>query len=113
MAEIQDKCQKCGAKVNPGYDFCLSCGTKFSELPPIKKIQGHRDRDSKFWTKLGAYIFLGLSLIGAIVGGVVATIISINIAGISLALLWAIPIGIMIGTLAPSILMMVFAIAQD
>ncbi|MFX0032591.1 MAG: zinc ribbon domain-containing protein [Promethearchaeota archaeon] len=37
MAEIKYKCRKCGAKLSPGYDFCLSCGTKFSELPPITK----------------------------------------------------------------------------
>ena len=32
--KVSAKCRKCGAKVSPGYDFCLSCGTKFSELPP-------------------------------------------------------------------------------
>jgi hypothetical protein len=45
--------------------------------------------------------------------GIVATIISINIGGITIALLWAIPLGIMIGALAPSILMVIFAMAQD
>jgi len=48
MAEIKDKCQRCGAKVSPGYDFCLSCGMKFTELPPITKIRGNiSDSDPK------------------------------------------------------------------
>ncbi|MFW9948142.1 MAG: zinc-ribbon domain-containing protein, partial [Candidatus Odinarchaeota archaeon] len=33
------KCGKCGAKLSPGYDFCLSCGTKFSEIPPSTKTR--------------------------------------------------------------------------
>jgi hypothetical protein len=35
---VKDKCGKCGAKVTPGYDFCLSCGTKHSEIPPTTKV---------------------------------------------------------------------------
>lgn len=37
--KLSDKCRKCGAKVSPGYDFCLSCGTKFSELPPTTIVR--------------------------------------------------------------------------
>jgi len=81
-------------------DFCLSCGTKFSELHPIAKrrhMKGHHkkkpDKDSHFWNKLVAKIFLGITLAGAIIGGIIATIISINIGGITIALLWAIPLG--------------------
>jgi hypothetical protein len=120
MAEIQDKCKKCRAKVTTGYDFCLSCGTKFSELPPVTKIRhmkGHHkkrtDTDPKFWTKLEAKIFLGFSLAGAIIGGIIAMIISINIAGISLALLWAIPLGLMIGALAPLIFLILLEMVLD
>ena len=47
MTEIRDICQRCGAKVSPGYDFCLSCGMKFSELPPITKTRGNKNRDPK------------------------------------------------------------------
>jgi DNA-directed RNA polymerase subunit RPC12/RpoP len=36
---IKYKCRKCGTKVSPGYDFCLSCGTKFSEIPPTTKVR--------------------------------------------------------------------------
>lgn len=35
---VKDKCGKCGAKVSPGYDFCLSCGVKFSEIPPTTRV---------------------------------------------------------------------------
>ncbi len=38
MSTVKDKCGKCGAKVTPGYDFCLSCGTKFSEIPPTTRV---------------------------------------------------------------------------
>jgi len=32
ITEVKDKCGKCGAKISPDYDFCLSCGTKFSKI---------------------------------------------------------------------------------
>lgn len=35
---VKDKCGKCGAQVTPGYDFCLSCGTKHSEIPPTTRV---------------------------------------------------------------------------
>jgi len=38
----EDKCGKCGAKVSPGYDFCLSCGTKFNEVPPTTKSRSSK-----------------------------------------------------------------------
>ena len=38
---VKTTCRKCGANISPGYDFCLSCGTKFSEIPP-----NTADRDS-------------------------------------------------------------------
>ncbi len=46
IVEVKDKCRKCGAKVSPGYDFCLSCGTKFSEIPPT--TQKRRRKDLEF-----------------------------------------------------------------
>ncbi|UCC18924.1 MAG: zinc ribbon domain-containing protein [Promethearchaeota archaeon] len=46
VSEVKDKCGKCGAKVSPGYDFCLSCGTKFSEVPPITKVRDNLDSSS-------------------------------------------------------------------
>lgn len=38
VVKVKDKCRKCGAKVSPGYDFCLSCGVKFSEIPPTYRV---------------------------------------------------------------------------
>ncbi len=61
MAEIQDKCQRCGAKVSPGYDFCLSCGTKFSELPPITKTRGNKNGDPKSEAKKIVFHNLNMS----------------------------------------------------
>jgi hypothetical protein len=67
------------------------------------------DTDPKYWNKLAAKILLGFSIVGAVGGGIIAATISINITGISLALLWAIPLGMMIGALVPSILIAVSA----
>lgn len=39
ISEVKVKCGKCGAKVSPGYDFCLSCGTEFSEVTPSTKVR--------------------------------------------------------------------------
>jgi hypothetical protein len=39
MSLLKDKCSKCGAKVSPGYDFCLSCGTKFSDVAPTMIVR--------------------------------------------------------------------------
>ena len=39
MSILGDKCSKCGANVSPGYDFCLSCGTKFSDVAPTIKVR--------------------------------------------------------------------------
>ncbi|MFX0180526.1 MAG: zinc-ribbon domain-containing protein, partial [Candidatus Hodarchaeota archaeon] len=44
ISEIKYKCGKCGAKLSPGYDFCLSCGTKFSEIPPSTKTRSSRSK---------------------------------------------------------------------
>ena len=41
---LAEKCSKCGAKVSPGYDFCLTCGTKFSEHPPLTYGESTRSR---------------------------------------------------------------------
>lgn len=38
IISVKDKCGKCGAQVTPGYDFCLSCGTKHSEIPPTTRV---------------------------------------------------------------------------
>ena len=57
ITEVKDKCGKCGAKISPGYDFCLSCGTKFSEIPPTTKKRKK-----------------GMSGAGSIAGSVVGTI---------------------------------------
>jgi hypothetical protein len=59
---VKTKCGKCGAKLSPGYNFCLSCGTKFSEIPPkIKKRKEIR-------MGLVSTIWLIISLIGAFSG---------------------------------------------
>ena len=60
---VKTKCGKCGAIISPGYDFCLSCGTKFSEIPP--KIE---ERDQwKFLYRIfgivGLIIFVMIVLI--------------------------------------------------
>ena len=39
---VKDRCGKCGVKVSPGYDFCLSCGAKFSEVPPTTKTRENK-----------------------------------------------------------------------
>lgn len=46
MSLIKEKCRKCGAKLSPGYDFCLSCGTKFSEVAPKTKVRGKKEGSS-------------------------------------------------------------------
>ena len=38
MTETQDTCRKCGAKLTFGYDYCLSCETKFIKLKEEIKI---------------------------------------------------------------------------
>ena len=42
LSKVKDKCGKCGAKISPGYDFYLSCGTKFSEIPPSTKTRSSK-----------------------------------------------------------------------
>ena len=37
---LMENCAKCGAKISPGYDFCLSCGYKFgSDTKEEKKAR--------------------------------------------------------------------------
>ena len=68
MIIIPDKlatnCRKCGAKVSPGYDFCLSCGTKFSELAPRKA-----ERDMFYGESTGSRLLYGC--IGSIIVGII------------------------------------------
>ncbi|NVM19896.1 MAG: zinc-ribbon domain-containing protein [Candidatus Lokiarchaeota archaeon] len=42
MSVLKEKCQKCGAKLSPSYDFCLSCGTKFSDVAPTMIVRGKK-----------------------------------------------------------------------
>jgi hypothetical protein len=53
---VPDKCGKCGAKVSPGYDFCLTCGTKFSEIPPTYRV--HDSAKSALNAAAGTAIFV-------------------------------------------------------
>jgi uncharacterized OB-fold protein len=53
MSLQKDKCGKCGAKISPGYDFCLSCGTKFSDVPPLPEGYISGDYKLLFCKKCG------------------------------------------------------------
>lgn len=54
--------------------------------------------------------FLLITFVCAIIGGIIAGIISVYIAGFSPALLWAIPLGITIGALTPTIITIIIRI---
>jgi len=69
-----------------------------------------RDKNRHFCHHIGAKVFLGITLVCAIFGGIIVGTISGNIAGFSPALLWAIPLGITIGTLTPTIILIMIAI---
>lgn len=47
MSFLKDKCGKCGAKISPGYDFCLSCGTKFSDVVPTMIARGKIEESNR------------------------------------------------------------------
>lgn len=62
---LTTNCRKCGAKVSPGYDFCLSCGTNFSELAPRKA-----ERDMYFGESTRSRMLYGC--IGSIIVAIIA-----------------------------------------
>ncbi|MEJ2294858.1 MAG: hypothetical protein P8Y23_08815 [Candidatus Lokiarchaeota archaeon] len=89
---VKTKCGKYGAKLSPGYDFCLSCGTKFSEIPPkIKK----RKEIRMGWVST---IWLILSLIGEFSG----FMLGLSSENILVCILYA-----LIGFIAPTVIVVV------
>ncbi|NVM19894.1 MAG: hypothetical protein HWN80_19495 [Candidatus Lokiarchaeota archaeon] len=69
---LPDKCRKYGAKVSPGYDICLSCGTKFSELPPRKAARdmwyGESTRSRFFYECIGIIIVFIITMLVLVFG---------------------------------------------
>ncbi|MHA1373185.1 MAG: hypothetical protein ACTSR7_02700 [Promethearchaeota archaeon] len=69
--KVKDKCGKCGTKVSPGYDFCLSCGVKFSEIPPTYRV--HDSATTAFDNLVPLLWFIGIII--AIISSIMGVII--------------------------------------
>lgn len=61
--------------MSPGYDFCLSCGTKFSEMPPKTKKRGVPPEEKEEKKKMGGCeILVVIIIILSILGSGIITI---------------------------------------
>lgn len=94
--------------------YRMNFGTPAQNLALFSTYTEAQKKNVKsFWAHIGAKVFLSVLLVFAIIGGIVGGAISINIAGVSPALFWAIPVGMVVGLFVPIIFMMILAMISN